>query len=201
MDGAVANLFKQGNISFGAVFGTVIVLIAAAAVVLLSNRLIWKLTGGTERRLAIPYETALTIARSVTAALWVIAAMLILNLWGVSLSGLWTLLISAAAVVGVGFLAVWAIISNATASLFITFWRPFHMGHTVELLPENLKGRVIDRNMMFTVLREEDGSVLQIPNNLFFQKVFRVSGNAERSYFEYLESRGRPESEGQAAGG
>jgi len=30
---------------------------------------------------------------------------------------------------------------------------------------------------MFTVLREESGSVLQIPNNLFFQKMFRVSGS------------------------
>jgi small-conductance mechanosensitive channel len=40
---------------------------------------------------------------------------------------------------------------------------------TIELLPENLKGRVIDRNMMFTVVREEGGTLLQIPNNLFFE--------------------------------
>jgi len=31
---------------------------------------------------------------------------------------------------------------------------------------------------MFTILREESGIVLQIPNNLFFQKMFRVSGHA-----------------------
>ncbi|MGA7326912.1 MAG: mechanosensitive ion channel domain-containing protein, partial [Rhodomicrobium sp.] len=61
-------------------------------------------------------------------------------------------------------------ISNVTASLFITIWRPFQFGHTIELLPENLKGRVIDRNMMFTVLREEGGGRLHVPNNLFFQK-------------------------------
>jgi small-conductance mechanosensitive channel len=45
------------------------------------------------------------------------------------------------------------------------------------MLPENLKGRVMDRNLMFTTLSEESGSVLQIPNNLFFQKIFRVSDN------------------------
>ncbi len=94
-----------------------------------------------ERRLAISYETSLTITRPVTAALWIVAAMLILNLWGIGMGGLWTLFVSAAAVIGVGFLAVWAMISNITASLFLTIWRPFHLGQTVELLPEGLKGR------------------------------------------------------------
>ena len=72
-------------------------------------------------------------------------------------------------------MAVWAIISNATASLFITIWRPFQSGDTVELLPENFKGRVVGRNLMFTVLRMEDGERLHVPNNLFFQKMFMVS--------------------------
>ena len=58
---------------------------------------------------------------------------------------------------------------------------------TVALLPENLKGRVVDRNLMFTTLREHDGAVLQVPNSLFFQKVFRVSGETGESLFEYLE--------------
>src|SRR6266550_2386113 len=128
-----------------------------------------------------------TLTVVATGGLWVLAALLVLNLWGVSVGGLWTLLASAIAVIGVGFLAVWTIVSNVTASFFITVWRPFKLGQTVELLPENLKGRVIDRNMMFTVLREEGGSILQIPNNLFFQKVFRVTDGG-KSLFEYLET-------------
>jgi hypothetical protein len=47
----------------------------------------------------------------------------------------------------------------------------------VEILPEGVKGQAVSRDMMFTALREESGSTLQIPNNLFFQKMFRVSGN------------------------
>jgi len=31
-----------------------------------------------------------------------------------------------------------------------------------------MKGRVIERNMMFTVLREDGGAALYVPNNLFF---------------------------------
>ncbi len=32
-------------------------------------------------------------------------------------------MVSAAAIIGVGFLAVWTIIDNITASLFLTIWR------------------------------------------------------------------------------
>ena len=106
---------------------------------------------------------------------------------GLDVSGIWALLISAAAVIGVGFLAVWTIVSNITASLFLSVWRPFKLGQTVEVLPENLKGRVIDRNLMFTVLRDGEDRVLQVPNNFFFQKMFWVTDTQARSLFEVLE--------------
>ena len=121
---------------------------------------------------------------------------LILQLWGLSVSGLWALLASVAALIGVGFLAVWTIISNMTASFFITIWHPFRLGESVELLPENLSGRVIDRNLMFTVLREKSGTTLQIPNNLFFQKVFRVTESDEQYLFEFLEHGRAPAASG-----
>jgi small-conductance mechanosensitive channel len=139
-------------------------------------------------RLRLPYETVLTMTRLLIGALWVIAAMLVLEIWGVSVGGLWTLLVSAAAIVGVGFLATWTMISNVTASLFISLWHPFHLGDTIEILPENFSGRVIDRNLMFVVVREKSGAVIQIPNNLFFQKMFKVSGSSDKTLFEEYES-------------
>jgi small-conductance mechanosensitive channel len=186
---------RQSNLSFVTVFATLALLVAASIVSLLLNRLMSRTLQGIEKRLAVHYETLLAVSRLITGTLWLITAMLVLNLWGVSLSGLWALLVSAAAIIGVGFLAVWTLISHLTANLFLTIWRPFQLGHTIELLPENLKGRVIDRNMMFTVLREEGGSLLHVPNNLFFQKIFRVSGSRELSQFELLERR----DDGQAA--
>jgi len=117
----------------------------------------------------------------VTVTLWLIAVLLILDAWGIDLTGLWGLLVSSIAVIGVGFLATWAIVSNCTASLFLTIWRPFRVGDTVVLLPENTAGRVTDRNLMFTMLREQDGSVVNVPNNFFFQKMFRVIAGGEQS--------------------
>ena len=101
----------------------------------------------------------------------------VLDVWGVGLGGVWVILVGIITIIGVGFIATWAMISNFTVSFFLVLWRPFHVGQIVEMLPENLKGRVIGRSLMFTTLSEESGSVLQIPNNLFFQKIFRVSGN------------------------
>jgi small-conductance mechanosensitive channel len=193
------------NVSLGTVVITIVVLMAASVFILVLNRMLRVWFKGVESRHQLPYETILTITRVILGAVWVITAMLILDVWGIGLRGLWGLLISGAAVIGVGFLATWAIVSNFTASFFLTFWRPFRLGDTVELLPENLKGRVIDRNLMFTILREGNNSVLQVPNNLFFQKAFRVSGSGEQSFFELLESKsslspiqtGSPKEEGE----
>lgn len=187
----VVDWLAKSNVSMLMVLATVTVLVAAFVVIVLFNRLMARSLRSLEQRLSLPYESLLAITRVTSGIVWFVAALLILSLWGVSVSGLWTLLVSVATVIGVGFLAVWTMISNVTASLFITIWRPFQFGHTIELLPDNLKGRVVDRNMMFTVLREEGGALLHVPNNLFFQKVFRVSDKKGLSQFETLEGQDR----------
>jgi small-conductance mechanosensitive channel len=186
----VVDWLARNDISLLTLLASGAILIATSIAILVLNRLLRQVIRRIETRLPLPYATALIATRVVTVSLWLVAAMLALSPWGVGVGGLWTLLVSAAAVIGVGFLAVWTIVSNITAGVFITVWRPFHLGQIVELLPENLKGRVIDRSMMFTTLREEGGSVLQVPNNLFFQKMFRVTDRREPSLFESLEGKG-----------
>ncbi|WP_084810570.1 mechanosensitive ion channel family protein [Bradyrhizobium sp. NAS80.1] len=174
----VAEWLDHHNINVVTVVGTVAILIVAAIVILVLERLLRRWLSYLQSHLHLTDETNLTISRIVVAGLWILTAFAVLNIWGVGLGGVWTVLVSAITVIGVGFLATWAMISNFTASFFLALWRPFHFGQTVEILPENLKGQVTDRNLMFTTLREESGTVLQIPNNLFFQKIFRVSGHA-----------------------
>jgi len=167
--------FAISNVSLMMALATVMVIVAAFITVSFINRLMAGSIRSLEQRLSLPEALLLGFTRVLKGIAWLIAALLILSLWGVSVSGLWTLLVSAATIIGVGFLAVWAMISNVTASLFITVWRPFQSGDTVELLPENFRGRVIGRNLMFTILSMENGERLQVPNNLFFQKIFMVS--------------------------
>jgi small-conductance mechanosensitive channel len=184
----VAAWMDRHNVSMIAVLATVGVVIGAFFLSYLLRRPM----RGSLRQLAakvrLPYETALTATRLLIGALWIIAAMVVLEIWGISVGGLWTLLVSAATLVGVGFLATWTMISNVTASFFIAFWHPFRLGDTIEMIPENLSGRVIDRNLMFVVIRESSGAIIQIPNNLFFQKMFKVRGGSDKTLFEEYES-------------
>jgi small-conductance mechanosensitive channel len=76
--------------------------------------------------------------------------------------------------IGVALIATWALVSNMTSALFLAIWGPYRLGDTLEILPEGIKGRAVDRNMMFTVLRQDDdGGIVSIPNNLIFQRVVR----------------------------
>lgn len=173
------------------VIGTVLIVAIAFAAIVYIGRVLRRLFLRERLRLYFSYETTLLVMRVLSIAMWTGVGLLLLSFWGVSVTGLWTVLVSVAAVIGVGFLAVWTMVSNITASVFLTIWRPFVMGSQVEIVPENLKGRVVDRNMMFTVLREAEGGALYIPNNLFFQKMFRVTDGHYQPLFEFFDRQNR----------
>jgi len=171
----------QHHVNLAPIVTSTAVLVAAGVAISLLKRLLNNWLNSIQPRLQLSHATISTIIRVVTVTLWLIVVLLILDAWGIGLTGLWGLLVSSIAVIGVGFLATWAIVSNFTASLFLTIWRPFRVGDTVVLLPENTAGRVTDRNLLFTMLREQDGSVVNVPNNFFLQKMFRVIAGGEQS--------------------
>ena len=83
--------------------------------------------------------------------------------------------------IAIGFVAVWSVLSNIACSLMLVIFKPFRIGDTIEIVETaagpNVAGRVTDLTLMYVVLREEqaDGTVqmVQVPNNLFFQKLVR----------------------------
>lgn len=107
---------------------------------------------------------------------WIITTasiVLILGAFGVNIGGIWGILSTILAMVAIGFVAVWSILSNTLCTLIILVFRPFSIGDEVEFPGEPIKGRVQDLNFIYTTLTCEDGTVLQVPNNLFFQKTLR----------------------------
>jgi small-conductance mechanosensitive channel len=173
----VIEWLNQHNINAVNAIGTLIILLLALIVIPILSRLLNQWLTYLQSPLNFTDETNSTINRVIIAVLWALVVFIILDVWGIGLAGVWAVLVSAITIIGVGFIATWAMTSNFTASFFLALWRPFHVGQTVEVLPENLKGCVVGRNLMFTTLTEESGSVLQIPNSLFFQKMFRVSSD------------------------
>ncbi|MBI3433681.1 MAG: mechanosensitive ion channel [Proteobacteria bacterium] len=174
----IAVLLSRYHVNVSAIVTTLVVLCAASLVVFLLQRVLRNWLRRIAPLLHLKQATPPTVIRIVSIAIWAITLILVLAIWGVSVGGLWALLVSAAAVIGVGFFATWTMVSNMTASVFIAIWRPFHLGDAVEILPEGLRGHVIDRNLMFVTLREDAGGVIHVPNNQFFQKIFKVNGNS-----------------------
>jgi small-conductance mechanosensitive channel len=74
------------------------------------------------------------------------------------------------ALIGVGFVAVWSTLSNVLCTFLLLTVRPFRVGDELELVPDPLRGRVVDLNLFFTTLEAEDGRLIQLPNNFFFQR-------------------------------
>lgn len=110
------------------------------------------------------------------------ALLLILDRLGVSATVLWTAFTGFAAVAAVAFFAAWSVLSNIFCTVLIFAVRPFRLDDVVEVLENGekpgLRGRVVDINLIYTTLQETtgeqgQGTVLQVPNNLFFQRVVR----------------------------
>lgn len=179
---------------------SVSIFIVGAILIVLVHRVLGRALARASRHTPLSAETAMTIERLVVGAMWVLLMLLTLRHTGVNVDGLWTLLLSVLAVIGVGLLAVWALVSNITANFFILIWKPYELGDRVELIPDGIKGRAVDRSLMFTVLREEDGSTLMVPNNLFFQRIVRrAPDKAHQTALERWE-RERGQDAGAAVG-
>ena len=159
---------------------SLIIFAVGALLVMLLQRALRRALARASRHTPMSAETALTLQRVTAGALWLLLVLLTLRHMGVNVDGLWTLMVSTLAVIGVGLLAVWTMVSNITASFFIWIWRPYELGERIELIPDGIKGRAVDRSLMFTVIREEDGSTLMVPNNLFFQRIIRRAPNDGR---------------------
>lgn len=108
---------------------------------------------------------------------WVVISGLLLALLfalGVDLHGLWSTLLAVLSLVAIGFVAMWSILSHMLASVLIVAFRPFEIGDRVEIVGDDpVLGEVVDLNLVYTTLRTDDGATLQIPNNLFFQRVLK----------------------------
>lgn len=120
-------------------------------------------------------------------AKWLIVAivlLLCLGFFGLSVTTLWAALSGVLALVAVGFVAVWSVLSNVLCSMLMIIFPTFRIGDRIEIQEPSsnfsVKGTVVATNMLFTTLETSNGdddtvdSILHIPNNIFFQKYVRV---------------------------
>src|SRR5690606_14270096 len=154
-----------------------LILVVAWLVARVSSRLIRETTA----RYELPPQLAIGARRLLRFVVYGAAFLLILERIGVSATGLWTAFTGFAAVGAVAFFAAWSVLSNIFCTILILTTRPFRLNDHIELLENGekpgLKGQVVDINLIYTTLQEcidgRSGSVLQVPNDPFFQRTVR----------------------------
>src|SRR5262252_2504375 len=121
----VIEWLNQHNINAVNAIGTLIILLLALIVIPILSRLLNQWLTYLQSPLNFTDETNSTINRVIIAVLWALAVFIILDVWGIGLAGVWAVLVSAITIIGVGFIATWAMTSNFAASFFLALWRPF----------------------------------------------------------------------------
>ena len=94
----------------------------------------------------------------------------IILIWGINIKNLWVSITGILAMIAVAFFAVWSLVGNILAGIIIFFTSPFKINDTIEILPDNIKGKVLAINTFFTLIKDTEENQINIPNSLFFQK-------------------------------
>jgi len=104
------------------------------------------------------------------AAIFLILGLLVNKLFAVDLM---SIIIGGLAMVAIGVVAVWSLLSHTTSTMLLILLRPFRIYDWITFPGEEVGGRVVDLNLFYTLLDNEEGEHFIIPNNSFFQKTFR----------------------------
>lgn len=149
--------------------------VAAAAVLLIAVAVYWSLTrslAGLHANRKLSENTFVLLRRLCRWTVFPVMVLLAAQQFGL-LENLWAAMTAMLAMVAIGFVAVWSVLSNTLCSVILMIARPFNVGDEVEFPEDSLGGRVINFNLIFTTLRDHQGYLIQVPNNMFFQKAIR----------------------------
>lgn len=124
----------------------------------------------TQRDLNIQKSRYFALNRLITLLSTMLIVILLILIWGINLKNLWGSLTGILAMIAVAFFAVWSLIGNILAGLILFFTSPFKINDHIEVLPDSIQGKVLAINTFYTVVMDEEGNYISIPNSLFFQK-------------------------------
>ncbi|MEQ8660927.1 MAG: mechanosensitive ion channel family protein [Gammaproteobacteria bacterium] len=163
-----------------------VIVTVALVVHLLARRAVARLGAGGR----FSSNTRFIATAVVKWGLTVVAAVAVMQQFGISVQTLWTALSAVLVLVAVGFVALWSVLSNMLCALFLVLFAPFRIGDRIEVIEvvlndgskHGIRGKVIGIDLVYTTLQDDDCSLVRIPNNMLFQRAIRtVSGADTRS--------------------
>ncbi len=107
---------------------------------------------------------------------YILAFVGISLIWGVNLKDFSLFLSSVLAVLGIGFVAQWSLLSNLTASVILFFNHPLRLGDRIRVMDKDFdwSGKVEDISGFYLFMRTDDGRRITIPTNLVIQKGIEI---------------------------
>ena len=105
--------------------------------------------------------------------------VVLIAIWGIEETKIWTFITSVLTVVGVALFAQWSILSNISSSLIIFLNHPVKLGESITILDDDydISGRVSDIGMFYVILKTETDEKIMIPNNVFLQKATKINSS------------------------
>jgi MscS family membrane protein len=113
-------------------------------------------------------------------ALVLVLVLAVVSIWGVSINNLWIYLTSVLTLIAIGFFAVWSILSNIIAGLILLGSKRFTSGDEIIIYPEKIKGSIVNITLFFVVLKDSKGYTVNLPNNMFFQRLTKVKSRQKK---------------------
>jgi len=97
-------------------------------------------------------------------------------IWGVNMKDFSVFISSVLAILGVGFVAQWSILSNLTASVILFFNHSLRLGDRIRVMDKDFDwtGKVEDISGFYLFMRTDDGKQITIPTNLVIQKGIEI---------------------------
>lgn len=117
---------------------------------------------------------------------------LILSRWGFQLGTLLAVLGTILGLVAIGFVAVWSVLSNFLCTFVLILFKPFSVGDYLEIPADAVKGKVVDLTLIFTTLHGADDEYVHVPNNMFFQKIFKRRAGSQAIDLEHQLRQDKP---------
>ena len=125
------------------------------------------------QRTNLPMLAFRPLRLTIRYAVLVVAGSLILKRFGYNVDTLLAVIGTVLGLVAIGFVAVWSVLSNFLCTFVLILFKPFSVGDELEIPGDAVAGKVVDLTLIFTTLRNPAGEYIQVPNNMFFQKIFK----------------------------
>lgn len=115
------------------------------------------------------------IAKVTNFLFFAFALIGMISVWGLDTDEVVYFVGSMIAVLGVALFAQWSHLSNVTAGIILFFDSNIKIGDHITILDKEypISGIIEDIDTISLKIREEDGSIISIPNNVFLQKAVK----------------------------